>query len=73
MRDADDMNPKKTKSRRKLTRAERILASRYIPEEIETKQYTRKAAIAIGISRAQADVRKARRKRAIDRIMARYK
>lgn len=67
------MNRKKARPRRKLTREERKLASRYIPEEIETKQYPRKTAIAIGISRAQADVRKARRKRAIDRIMARYK
>jgi hypothetical protein len=67
------MKHKKTKTLRKLTHAERKLASLYIPEEIKTKQYPRKTAIAIGISRAQADVRKTRRKRAIDRIMARYK
>ena len=69
----NDMNHKKAKHRRKLTREERKLASRYIPEEIKTKQYPRTTAIAIGISRAQADVRKIRRKREIDRIMARYR
>ena len=67
------MNHKKTKVRRKLTREEKRLASRYIPEEIETKQYPRKTAIAIGISRAQTDMKKAKWRRAIDRIMSRYR
>jgi hypothetical protein len=42
----------------KLARRERELASRYIPEEIETRKYPRKQAVAIGISRARAAAKK---------------
>jgi hypothetical protein len=42
------------KKYRKLTPKEKKLSSKYISEEIETKQYPRKQAIAIGISRAKA-------------------
>lgn len=60
------------KTRTKLTRKEQKLASRYIAEEIRTKQYPHKQAIAIGLSRARTGVKKARRRQTIARIMARY-
>jgi hypothetical protein len=60
------------KKRKKLTREEKRLAARFIGEEIKTKEYPRKQAIAIGISRARSAAKKARRKSAIESIMARY-
>lgn len=61
------------KSYRKLTARERKLASKYIPEEIETGQYPRKQAVAIGISRAVSKAKKVSRKSEIQRIMDRYR
>ena len=61
------------KKRKKLTNEERRLASRFIPEEIRTKQYPRKQAIAIGLSRARAATKKSKHRRMIERIMAMYK
>ena len=43
----------KTRKRTKLTGKTRELASKFIAEEIETRKYPRKQAIAIGISRAR--------------------
>jgi hypothetical protein len=60
------------KKRKKLTREERRLASQFIPEEIETKKYSRTTAIAIGLSRARAQAKKDKRKQKIRRIMKRY-
>lgn len=51
------------KSYPKLTSQMQTLASKYIAEEIETGQYPRKQAIAIGISRAKTDVKKSRNRR----------
>jgi hypothetical protein len=45
---------KKT-NRLKLTGTARKLASKYIEEEIETGQYPRSQAVAIGISRARRE------------------
>lgn len=42
----------------KLTPRERDLASEYIAEEVRTGKYPRAQAIAIGISRARAEVKK---------------
>ena len=53
--------PKKTYP--KLTNQVQKLASKYIAEEIETGQYPRKQAIAIGISRAKAKIKKSRGRR----------
>ena len=61
------------KKKKKLTREEKRLASQFIGEEIKTKAYPRKQAIAIGISRARAEAKKTRGKREIERIMLRYK
>ena len=47
----------------KLTNRVQKLASKYISEEIETGQYPRKQAIAIGISRAKAKIKKSRGRR----------
>lgn len=43
----------KTRKRTKLTGKTRELASKFIAEEIETRKYPRKQAIAIGLSRAR--------------------
>lgn len=51
------------KKYRKLTPKEKKLASKYIPEEIETGQYPRKQAVAIGISRAKAKVKTEKKSR----------
>ena len=48
------MKSKKT-NHRKLTGTARKLASKYIAEEIETRQYPRSQAVAIGISRARRE------------------
>lgn len=48
------------KSWPRLTRRERELASRYIPEEVVTRQYPRAQAVAIGISRAKSKAKKER-------------
>jgi hypothetical protein len=61
------------KKRKKLTHEEKKLASRYISEEIKTKKYPPKQAIAIGISRARAKRRKNRRRKMIERIMSIYR
>jgi len=63
----------KTKKRKKLTPREKKLASKYISEEIRTKQYPHKQAIAIGISRAVTSVKKTSHKSNIQRIMDRYR
>ena len=47
----------------KLINRVQKLASKYIAEEIETGQYPRKQAIAIGISRAKAKIKKSRDRR----------
>lgn len=47
----------------KLTNQVQRLASKYIAEEIETGQYPREQAIAIGISRAKAKIKKSRGRR----------
>jgi hypothetical protein len=44
---------KKRKQLRKLSPRERQLAMKYVPEELKTKKYKRKMAIAIGLSRAR--------------------
>ena len=57
----------------KLTPKEIGLASKYIAEEIETGQYPRKQAIAIGISRARASAKKDKAtKSKISRIVTKY-
>jgi hypothetical protein len=61
------------KKYKKLTPREKKLASKYIPEEIKTKQYPRKQAIAIGISRAVAKAKKTSHKSNIQRIMDKYR
>ena len=61
------------KKHKKLTLAEKRLASRYIAEEVKTRQYPHKQAIAIGISRARAGLKKTKRKQLIKSIMSRYK
>jgi len=51
----------KNKSKRnppKLTGRARVLASKYIAEEVVTSKYPRRQAIAIGISRARAASKK---------------
>ncbi len=65
--------PMKNKKRYpKLAPGEKKLASRYIAEEVETGQYPRKQAIAIGISRARTSAKKHRPMSKIARIMAKY-
>jgi hypothetical protein len=61
------------KKKRKLTAKEKRLASQYISEEIETRKYPRKQAIAIGISRARAAAKKTSHNHSIASIMKRYK
>ena len=63
----------KTKKRKKLTSREKKLASKYISEEIRTRKYPHKQAIAIGISRAVTKTKKSFRKSEIQRIMDRYR
>lgn len=58
--------PKKTK--KKLSRRERELASQLIAQECRTGQYARPQSIAIGISRARQEA--AREK--LDKIVAKY-
>jgi hypothetical protein len=53
----------KTKKRRKLTHIEKILALKYIEEEINTGQYPLKQAVAIGISRAKAKTKTKKKSR----------
>jgi len=59
-------NPSK-KIRTRLTGKVRELASKYIAEEIETDQYPRKQAIAIGISRAVAETKRTKKNRTAKR------
>ena len=49
--------------RKKLTKKEKQLASKYIAEEFETRKYKPKQAIAIGISRARSAVKKKAKKK----------
>jgi hypothetical protein len=51
------------KTRHKLSGKSRKIASKYIAEEIKTKKYPLKQAIAIGISRARAATKKIARRR----------
>ena len=58
--------------KKKLTHKEQKLASRFIAEEVRTRQYPREQAIAIGISRAKAQAKKTRHQDEIASIMAKY-
>jgi hypothetical protein len=51
----------------------RALARKYVAEEVETKKYPREQAVAIGISRARAEVAETRRREKISGIMKRYR
>ena len=57
----------------KLSPKEKGLASKYIAEEMDTGQYPRKQAIAIGINRARASAKKDKAtKSKISLIVAKY-
>ena len=51
------------KKYRKLTHKEKMLALKYISEEINTGQYPLKQAVAIGISRAKAKAKAEKKSR----------
>ncbi len=57
----------------KLKGKTRKLVGKYIAEEMRTKKYPRKQAIAIGISRARASTAKTKRSNKISAIMKRYR
>jgi len=54
---------KKSPRQRKLTKREQKLASKYIAEEVSTRKYKKKQAVAIGISRAKRKLGKRRKAR----------
>jgi len=54
---------KKSPRRRKLTKREQKLASKYIAEEVDTRKYKKKQAVAIGINRAKRKLAKRRKTR----------
>lgn len=49
------------------------MASKFISEEVKTRKYSRKQAVAIGISRARAATGKSSRENRIAGIMKRYR
>lgn len=49
------MPRQKRKKYPKLTTREKELAKKYVPEEVRTKKYERKTAVAIGLSRARRE------------------
>jgi len=51
----------------------KTLASKYIAEEMKTKKYPRKQAIAIGISRAKTDAKKKQSVTRLKRLLKTYK
>jgi hypothetical protein len=57
----------------KLTREGRELASQFISEEVKTKKYPRKQAIAIGISRARKATSEAKHISTIRRLKSKYR
>ena len=63
---------KSKKKYTKLTAREKRLASKCIAEEIETGQYPRRQAIAIGISRARTAAKKTSPKSKIASIVEKY-
>jgi hypothetical protein len=62
-----------TEKTRKLTGKTKVLAGKFIAEEVETGKYPRRQAIAIGISRARADTAEERRRAKISGIMRRHR
>lgn len=58
--------------RPKLQGRTKELASEYIAEEMRTRQYPRKQAIAIGISRAKAESKKVRTMNRIHNLLSKY-
>lgn len=67
------MKRKVTKKPVKLRGKTKTLASKYIAEEMKTKQYPRKQAIAIGISRARAATKKATTIKRLQSLLKNYK
>lgn len=65
------MKPKKKPV--KLTGRTRSLASRYIAEEMHTKKYPAKQAIAIGISRAKTETKRRDTLSKIARLLKKYR
>jgi hypothetical protein len=63
---------KKT-NRLKLTGTARKLASKYIAEEIETGQYPRSQAVAIGISRARREASLKSNTSKLTRLLTKYR
>ena len=59
--------PKKT--RKKLTRRESELASRFIEQEFRTKKYGGPQAVAIGLSRARRQAEKERFDKIVDKYL----
>ena len=64
------MTPKKTRA--KLRGKTRSLASKFIAEEMRTRKYPRPQAIAIGISRAKAKVKKESFETRLQAIIEKY-
>ena len=63
---------RKLLKRPKLQNRTKELASEYIAEEMKTRQYPRKQAIAIGISRAKAKSKKVRTMNRVHNLLSKY-
>jgi hypothetical protein len=59
-------------SKKKLKGKARMLASKFIAEEIQTRKYPRSQAIAIGISRAKAKAKKESFQSRLETIIKKY-
>jgi hypothetical protein len=64
---------KKVVKRSKLRGRTRDRASKYIAEEMRTRKYPRKQAIAIGISRARSEAKKTRTMTTLAKLIREYK
>lgn len=60
------------KNRKKLRGKARLLASKFIAEEMHSKKYPHSQAIAIGISRASSQVKKDARKKQLQAILDKH-
>ena len=67
------MKRKTSKKPSKLRGKAKVLASRFIAEEMETHKYPRKQAIAIGISRAKRASKVSHTKTRLTSLLKKYK